>query len=178
MVDVADGEPVKQIDPKLADAALASVQTGTPQIVVGDAPKDAPRPTTQGDPRFLTPLILRYLDGRTWEIVEAFNYHTDGDRGPRNGGIKPWTIKIPAGQETDFASVPRPLWWLFSPTGSYGKAAVVHDYLYRTPGLATKHEADDVFNEAMQALGTGWFTRQTLFRGVRMFGGFSYKGGL
>lgn len=141
--------------------------------VASPAPPPAPLPTSGlADPRFLDPLILEYIDGHTWRLVDAFSYHTDVfpvNRTP---------IHIPAGFQTDFASVPKLLWNVTPPTGMYGKAAVVHDYLYRTLGVATKDEADSVFREAMEALGVGWWTRNTMYRGVQWFGGSSYKGGL
>ncbi len=126
--------------------------------------------------RFLEPLDVRSVDGRTWRVLHGFAYRTDVDRG--YGALASWVITIPVDFETDFASVPRLLQVLFPPTGTYGKAAVLHDYLYRTPGVASRDEADLVFKEAMKALGTGWFTRQCLYHGVRLFGGRSYRGGL
>lgn len=122
------------------------------------------------DPRFNTPLELEYIDGHNWRVTAAFDYHTDVDL--------VHVVHVPAGFVTDFASVPRALWNIFSPAGSYGRAAVVHDYLYRTPGIATKAEADAIFREAMEASGTGWWTRHTLYLAVHWFGGSSYKGGL
>ena len=120
------------------------------------------------DPRFDSPLELEYIDGHNWRVTAAFNYHTD---------VHPLVVvRIPAGFITDFASIPRGLWNLFPPTGGYGKAAVVHDFLYRTVGPWTRRNADDVFREAMEYLGVGWWTRNTLYRGVRLFGGHSWRG--
>lgn len=140
--------------------------------VQSPAPDNPPRPVSPAaDPRFLDPLVLEYIDGHNWKLVQPFDYQTDvfSVNSP---------IKIPAGFVTDFASVPKVLWNVMPPTGQYGKAAVVHDYLYRTPHKATKAEADSVFLEAMTALGVGWWTRQTMYRGVQWFGGSSYRGGL
>lgn len=39
------------------------------------------------------------------------------------------TVIVPSGFATDFASVPRVLWPIISPTGAWRSAAVVHDYL-------------------------------------------------
>lgn len=150
---------------------ITPAMPGVPgDLHVSDAPVAAPPQVGPHDPEFLQPLVLEYIDGHCWRVTSEFDYYTR---------VAPvWLVHVPAGFETDFASVPRLLWNVFSPTGSYGKAAVVHDYLYRTPGIATKREADDIFNEAMQALGTGWFTRNTLYLAVKWFGGSSYKGGL
>lgn len=139
--------------------------------VQAPTPDAAPPPThSQADPRFLDPLILEYIDGRTWKVVNEFIYRTDVD--------SLQSVKVPAGFVTDFASVPRILWRVLPPTGMYGKAAVVHDYLYRTPGFASKADADRVFLEAMTALGVGWWTCTIMYQGVRCFGGGSYKGNL
>lgn len=40
-------------------------------------------------------------------------------------------VVIPVGFITDFASVPFIFWWIFPPWGRYGKAAVLHDWLYQ-----------------------------------------------
>ena len=135
------------------------------------APPAAPTPTTpNADPRFLDALVLEYIDGHNWKVVDEFIYQTDVDHLSR--------IHVPAGFLTDFASVPKVFWNIMAPTGMYGKAAVIHDYLYRTPKQASKADADNVFAEAMQALGVGWWTRNIMYQGVHRFGGSSYKGGL
>lgn len=119
---------------------------------------------------FAASLELEYIDGHNWLLTAAFTYLTDvGHIG---------AVHVPAGFVTDFASVPKVLWNLLPPTGSYGKAAVIHDFLYRTDGAATRAEADAILLEAMAALGVGWWTRRTIYYGVRIGGHWSYKGGL
>lgn len=141
------------------------------EVIVAPRPVDAPTPENpMADPRFLDPLILEYVDGHTWKVIREFDYHTDVRM--------VWVVKVPVGFFTDFASVPKLLWNLMPPTGRYGKAAVVHDYLYRTVGIATKNEADEIFLEAMKALGVSAVLRYAMYYGVRFFGGSSYKGGL
>lgn len=121
---------------------------------------------------FQGPLDLEWIDGHNWLVTRDFVYVTEI---PLAGGSM---ILVPAGFVTDFASIPRVLWVLLPPTGEYGRAAVIHDYLYRTPGKATRGQADSVFLEAMKAAGVGWFTRMTMYSAVRVGGGRSYKGGL
>lgn len=119
-------------------------------------------------PSFHSPLTLTPDDaGRNWTLDASFVY--DSSVGP---------ITVPAGFVTDFASVPKLLWNILPPFGRYGKAAIVHDYLYRTQGYASKPVADAIFLEAMKALGVGRLTRYTMFYAVRLFGGRSYKGAL
>lgn len=108
---------------------------------------------------FDSPLDLEYLDGRTWRLIAPFAYK------PLIGKA----ILVPAGFVTDFASVPRVFWRLFPPTGRYGKAAVVHDFLYQFNGVP-RERADRIFLEAMTELNVGWFTRHTLYLAVRAGG--------
>jgi hypothetical protein len=118
---------------------------------------------------FARPLILEMLDdGHNYKLVEPFDYDT-------SLGM---TITVPAGFVTDFASVPRIFWNLLPPTGRYGKAAVIHDYLYRTYGAGSKIVADAIFYEAMKALGVNAIVRGVMYLGVHWFGGRSYRGGL
>src|SRR5688572_10892672 len=78
-------------------------------------------------------------DGRNWTLEAGFSW-----RGPDD------EIRIPAGFVTDFASIPRALWWLYPPTGRWGRAAVIHDWLYRKQ-TRSRAEADAIFLEGMRA---------------------------
>ena len=107
-------------------------------------------------------------DGRTWFLREDFGY----DIGSEGSGDP---IDVPVGFLTDFASVPRPLWWLFPMWGRYGNAAVIHDFCYWQQTLS-RRRADQVFLEAMEVLGVGRGTRTMLFAAVRIFGWLSWWG--
>jgi hypothetical protein len=115
---------------------------------------------------FKSPLKLEYIDGKHWLLIEGFSYHTE------IMGIG--NIYVPAGFLTDFASIPRGLWNLFPPTGKYGKAAVIHDYLYRWTDVDRK-TCDDIFMEGMEVLEVNWFSRRIIYRAVRLFGGAARK---
>lgn len=124
-------------------------------------------------------------DCSSWTILEPFRFWLEalhvGD-----------VITVPRGTTTDFASVPKLFWSILSPFGRYGKAAVVHDHLYRNGGTVdvsdqqvdpvarirtfTRAECDQVFLDAMECLGVNWITRKFMYRMVRMFGMWSYKG--
>lgn len=85
-------------------------------------------------------------------------------------------ITVPAGFETDFASVPWGLWNLFPPLGSYARPAIIHDALYQwggqVPGRCyTRKQADGVFLEAMQVVGVSAWRRGVMYRAVRLGGG-------
>lgn len=120
---------------------------------------------------FTTPLIVEVLDdGVNYEVHEAFEYRIGDENSTR-------AVQVPVGYITDFASIPRIFWTLLSPTGKYGKAAVVHDYLcnYRKvmqDGEATyisRDEVDHIFLEAMEVLKVNLIVRRTLFGFVRAY---------
>jgi hypothetical protein len=78
---------------------------------------------------------------------------------------------VPAGYETDFASVPRCMSWAYPSSGQYNPAAIVHDYLI-TEVLENQHaiesnHVDEVFRLAMQELGVPWYRRWVMWSGVR-----------
>ncbi|MBW3617746.1 MAG: DUF1353 domain-containing protein [Proteobacteria bacterium] len=100
-------------------------------------------------------------------LLQTFSY----DVGTEGSGD---TIVVPAGFETDFASIPRPLWIIEPPLGDAGKAAVLHDYLYET-GERDRASADRIFLEAMAVLEVPWWKRSLMFRAVRLFGRGGYK---
>lgn len=163
------------------------------------AQQDSTASASRSIPKFEDALDVTPLDdGRNWRVTAPFYYDTDVRLSPSPGqytlGYRPelpiralpdpphqgqWRINIPAGFETDFASVPQLLWNLLPPTGRYTRAAVVHDFLYRTPGLCTRAQADAVLYEAMKfPCHVGFFTRWTIYLGVRVGGHFAYKGQL
>lgn len=121
-------------------------------------------------------------DGRcTWKVASPIRY----DVGEEGSGE---TITVPAGATTDLASVPRPAWTIFPPDGPWLKAAVVHDFLYRTKGTCwwdgfngrtrakpySRKEADGVFREAMGVLGVPAWKRVILYQALRLFGGIGW----
>lgn len=93
-----------------------------------------------------------------WRLDEDLNWHG---------------IRVPRGFETDGASVPQWLRWLLPRWGSYGEAAVVHDYLWQS-GM-DRQEADTWFWKIM-ADEVHWFTRIVMYVGVRLAGqGFNQR---
>jgi hypothetical protein len=85
-------------------------------------------------------------------------------------------LTIPAGFVTDFSSVPRVpiVYMLFGDRAHH--ESVPHDYLYQTH-LVSKSVADRVFLEAMQSRGKSAFIRNSMYLGVVLGGGSSYKSG-
>lgn len=87
-----------------------------------------------------------------------------------------YTVTVPAGFVTDYASIPRFLWRIAPPsTGRHVWPAVLHDFLYRcAQERVTRKFADEVFLDAMKASRVSLWKRQAIYRAVRMFGGSSF----
>jgi hypothetical protein len=123
--------------------------------------------TTKAPAGFLTHFDLRELDGGDCFLVMApLVYLSKDGQG----------YTVPAGVTTDFASVPRVLWNVLPPFGKHTRASVLHDWLYQAaPDGMTRGKADDLFRQAMDVCGVGWFTRQTMWAGVRSGGWVPWK---
>lgn len=112
-----------------------------------------------GKEYFPYPLIVKFIDGHMWELMGDFEYHRDC------GEI----IHIDKGFKFDFASIPQPFWgWIGSPTGEYGPAALVHDYLCEQKDYPIS-KADEVFKEAMEVLGVPLWKITIMYWAVRIF---------
>jgi len=119
--------------------------------------------------QFTTPLRLQFIDGKDWKLIESFEFHV----GAKNSDE---IIVVNSGFITDFASIPRIFWSIIGhPTGKYGKAAVVHDFLYRN-GIGSRKKADLIFLEGMEILKVGWLRRRIMYRMVRLFAFLSWRG--
>lgn len=90
------------------------------------------------------------------------------------GKDEAWTV--PAGFETDFATVPRVIQWLIPTYGKYTLAAILHDYFCVELGRAYKEErepfitssnTDGVFRRVMRELGVPFAQRWLIWTGVR-----------
>jgi len=108
-------------------------------------------------------LVSPMPDGRRWELERPFTYHV----GSRHSREK---VRVPVGFITDFASVPSFLWWLIPPWGKYGKAAIIHDYIYQHHGNYSRRQADNIFLEAMTVLGVKNWRKYPMYLAVRIFG--------
>lgn len=107
---------------------------------------------------FETALKVEKPNGR-WVLLAPLVYVTRaGER-----------IVVPAGFDTDFASVPRlPLAYLLAGDTAH-QSAVVHDYLYRTHKYS-RAKADAIFLEAMEISGEPRWRRWVMYASVRAFG--------
>lgn len=125
---------------------------------------------------FTEPLVVRITqrDKRPFEVAEPFDFRV-GDDGQK-------TITVRAGFITDGATVPRPLTAFIRPIGRHGKAAILHDWIYRWPKWSKvwkrfvptakdeRHAADMVLLEAMAVLQVPVHRRMAIYAAVRAFG--------
>jgi peptidoglycan hydrolase-like protein with peptidoglycan-binding domain len=115
---------------------------------------------------YKSPLVVSpFGDGKYWYLREPLTWLAASGK----------TFEVPKGFVTDFASVPRPIWWLFPPWAKYGNAAVLHDYCYWEQNISRK-EADAVILEGMKDLRVSWLTRQLIYRALRLFGWIAWWG--
>lgn len=110
-----------------------------------------------------TALVVENVGPNRWRLRYTFHYFRARE-----------TITVPAGFTTDFASIPRFMPVSYSMLkGRAEKAAVIHDFLYRTQ--KGRKYADDVFYEAMKDSGVPWAARQAMYWGVRLGGWAGYQ---
>jgi hypothetical protein len=105
---------------------------------------------------------LNNNDGRgTWRLCKPLVYESD---------VLKDVIQVPAGFQTDFASVPRiPI--IFDILGDRGDlAGVVHDYLYDKQCTINtdRKTADKVLKEALIAQGVTAWMAWVMYLGVRI----------
>jgi hypothetical protein len=110
--------------------------------------------------RFLTELEVELINDDTiWRLKQPLMYYSD---------LLECTLVVPAGFETDFASVPRvPVaYYLFGARAH--RESVIHDYLFRKDSkpVVDFMTANTVFLEAMTLRGKSPFVRYSMFLGV------------
>jgi hypothetical protein len=99
-------------------------------------------------------------DGRNMKLVQPFGYVD-----PKG---QAWDV--PAGAETDGASIPSVFWITHPPfTGKYRAAAVIHDHYCRTQSHSWQ-DTHNVFYEAMLTAGVDMRTAKVMWAAVYNFG--------
>ena len=104
-------------------------------------------------------VVVKQVDDENWELRSELHYRGKVDR---------WSV--PVGSGTDFASVPRVFVWFLPRYGRYTKAAILHDFLWRTraaDGQMSWVDADAVFRRAMRELGVPFLRRWIMWAAVR-----------
>jgi len=112
---------------------------------------------------FLTPLVLRPLSHRLWQLQANFVVESD----------VAGQVFVPAGFVCDLSSMPRALWWESTPT-DYAEAGVLHDYAYHDHRLP-RDTADALYRETLLALGMGRWRAAVRYRALRLFGSVAYR---
>jgi hypothetical protein len=120
-----------------------------------------------------TVVDVEQVDDKEWRILTPIGYSGTTQRFevPKESTI----VK----SRTDFASVPRMFVWFLPRYGRYTKAAILHDYLWRTAvksGELSLRDADGIFRRAMRELGVPFLKRWIMWAAVRL--GALKKGGL
>ena len=130
---------------------------------------------------FTENLIVSPLNnGKEWIVRKEFYYEIryKGSSWDYSGNfvkeIPKNRVTIPPGFVTDFCSSIPMVWSIIPKWDKYGKATVVHDYLYFTKEVSRK-EADDIFYECMLVLGVKKWKAKAMYWAVRLFGKSSYK---
>lgn len=109
----------------------------------------------------ITPVPMTpFADGQNSVLNADLNY-TIGDT--------KFTIVVPAGFVTDFASTPRAIWAVLPPADKYQLAAIVHDFLYWDQ-RCTREQADALLRAAMAESKIEPSKRDVIWRAVRRFG--------
>ncbi len=114
---------------------------------------------------FTSDLLVKVLaDERNgqglFEVAQPFTF----DLGFLGSGE---SITVPAGFQTDFASIPWFARWLFPISGKVAKAALLHDYML----LLNDPRASDAFAQALEAAGVGKVRRWIMVTAVRLWNG-------
>lgn len=139
---------------------------------------------------FLTPLDVRFIRDELARLLGPLRYRSDylakliHDHVQATGRPPAWVtalgprgmsghVDVPAGYETDFASVPRwpVVYWLAG--GRATSEAVVHDYLCNPgrPGVRVPWAVGAaVFREAMGVMQQRWWRRGGMWLFVRLYG--------
>lgn len=110
--------------------------------------------------------LLPFGDQRDWIVTEDMIYVI---------GKTNTAIVVPAGFVTDLASIPQALWSTgLTPTGQYGRAAIVHDYLYWSQ-KCTRAQADRLLLIAMKESDVSGLDERAIYEAVHLGGGSAWK---
>jgi hypothetical protein len=108
-----------------------------------------------------SPLLQPFADGEDWMLESPMIF--------KAGKKNPLILIVPRGFVTDYASVPRPLRLLLPREGTYGNAAVLHDYLYWRQDC-TREQSDNIMVIAMLEAGVSESTLRAIQLGIRLGG--------
>ncbi len=103
-------------------------------------------------------IVVEEISDERWALTESVTYAGNTE-----------TFVVPAGFQTDFASVPRIFVWLLPRYGKYTKAAILHDWLCARvrEGTFDRADADGLFRRSMRELGVPFVRRWLMWAAVR-----------
>jgi hypothetical protein len=106
---------------------------------------------------FESDVVVREIGADTWKLVEPIRYRGNTQH-----------FEVPAGFETDFASVPTAFVWLVPKYGRYTKSAILHDFLCEESkaGRFDRDDADGIFRRTMRELGVSFLRRWIMWAAV------------
>jgi hypothetical protein len=112
---------------------------------------------------FRTPLSVRHEVGEDWRLLDPLVFEGSRD-----------FFVIRKDFRTDFASIPRPVRWLFDSTGENSEPGVLHDAVWReskradgVPPRIDPWDADGLFRRALRESGATALTRGLMWFAVR-----------
>lgn len=112
---------------------------------------------------FRTPLSVRHEIGEEWRLLDPLVFEGRDDFFVMREGFR-----------TDFASIPRPVRWLFDTAGTNSEPGVLHDALWReskrddgTTRRVDPWDADGLFRRALRESGATALTRGLMWLAVR-----------
>ncbi|MDE2100118.1 MAG: DUF1353 domain-containing protein [Patescibacteria group bacterium] len=129
-------------------------------------------------PNFISmPETIELPDGDTWILEYPFAYiRQNEDRiivPPSGPGSVQDMLRNP-NWTTDYGSIPMVFQNILRKDGRYAPAYVVHDWLYSSEKF-DRATCDWILLEMLQELGAYWLTRNTIYSGVRIGGGFVWR---
>ena len=110
---------------------------------------------------FLNDLSVTQVDPSNWRLNADLEYQGNAQ-----------TFTVPAATLTNFASSPRPFWWLVPRYGRYTSATVLHDWLTDpATALVDRCDADGIFRRTLREAGVAAWRRWLMWGTVRIGGG-------
>lgn len=110
-----------------------------------------------------TPIILKKLDGKWWELDEPLIIYLDiADAGV----IK---IRLDAGFKTDFGSIPKFAQGYINRADDNLLSFLMHDAGYAF-GAFSRDTWDDFLYQSLRMAGMRWFKAQSVYQSVSWFG--------
>jgi len=85
-------------------------------------------------------------------------------------------MEVPAYFRTDFASIPKALWFIDAPyKATFIYPAIWHDYMYTCSTNKSRKEIDDIFFWLLRFEQNSLFSSYKMYLAVRIFGGFYFN---